>query len=71
MSKHYGQAAMIRLAILTMATFALAACERTLTAPDHPRRPAPNSARRDEIQGDTLSCRSGYIVVDGRYVCNP
>ena len=43
------------------------ACADSTTAP----QPAGATAAHDDgfIQGDTLECRSGYIIESGRYVC--
>lgn len=48
-----------------------AACDGS--APTAPSRFAPRpqaGASADEIQGDTLTCRSGWQIIEGRYVCN-
>lgn len=49
---------------------ALAACETS--SPTSPSRAAvrPSSKPLADIQGDTLSCRNGWQVVEGWYVCN-
>lgn len=55
-----------RLALALVATLAVAACDRSPTAPVAGMRAASAVA---SIEGDTLSCRSGWIVVNGRYEC--
>ena len=57
--------AIIRLAVL-VACVSATACVDTATAP---RTPAASRAFRDTV-GDTTACKSGYSVMDGRYVCN-
>lgn len=59
-----------RLTLVSLSVILLAACDRAPTSPDSNLRRAPGLARHDEIQGDTLACHSGFIVIDGRYVCN-
>ena len=52
----------------------IAACSADVTAPTPSSRviSAPqHAAFRDEIQGDTTLCRNGYMVNEGRYICNP
>lgn len=46
-------------------------CE-SATSPSRPHAVpvARGAARYDVILGDTLSCRSGWQIIDGRYVCN-
>ena len=53
-----------RLAIVLAGSLLLAACARGPTAPEA-RRVLPSAARRDS----SLTCRSGYVIVDGRMVC--
>ena len=53
-----------RLAIVLAGSLLLAACDRGPTAPEA-RRVVPSAARRDS----SLTCRSGYVIVDGRMVC--
>lgn len=55
-----------RLAIALVATLVVAACDRSPTAPVAGVRAASGVA---SIEGDTLSCRNGWIVVNGRYEC--
>jgi len=55
-----------RLGIVLAGSLLFAACDRGPTAPDlRGAVAAPNAARRDS----SLTCRSGYVVVDGRMVC--
>ena len=47
----------------------------TVACADATTAPQPHGARaaRDTtgfIQGDTLACRTGWSVIQGRYVCN-
>lgn len=53
-----------RLAVVAAASAFVAACDRAPTAPAS-RSLAPSTAPRDS----SLTCRSGYIIVDGRMVC--
>lgn len=55
-----------RLALALVATLVAAACDRSPTAPTPEMRTASAVA---SIEGDTLSCRNGWIVVNGRYEC--
>lgn len=59
----------LRLAPLILAASAitLAACADGSTAPDATLARARPSFN---IEGDTLSCRNGWTVLNGRYVCN-
>jgi hypothetical protein len=54
----------VRVALFASALAAIA-CS-TPTAPS----PAVGKKPTRDVLGDTLSCRSGYSVQDGRYVCN-
>lgn len=58
-----------RLAALVMAASAitLAACADAATSPDATLARARQTFR---IEGDTLDCRNGWTVLNGRYVCN-
>jgi hypothetical protein len=47
---------------------AIAACDRSPTAPGSAL--SKSTARAYTIEGDTTSCRNGWIVVQGRYQCN-
>jgi hypothetical protein len=50
----------------------IAACSSDVTAPNRASvGVTQRSAVHDDIQGDTTLCRSGWVVVAGRYVCNP
>jgi hypothetical protein len=54
-----------RLALVLLAAVVVAACDRSPTAPA-----AMRSAQAvASIEGDTLPCRNGWIVVNGRYEC--
>jgi len=58
------------LASLVVAGTTVAACAAEPTAP-RPSAPAEEfTAPASRIEGDTLQCRSGWNVVNGRYVCN-
>lgn len=60
-----------RLARLTLAlgaVLAVAACDGAITEPSAPMRPAGRVAHEGD---DTLTCRAGWQLVGGRYVCNP
>lgn len=57
-----------RLAVVAAASAFVAACDPAPTAPPPappPRSLTPSTAPRDS----SLTCRSGYIIVDGRMVC--
>jgi curli biogenesis system outer membrane secretion channel CsgG len=57
------------LVILGAVILALAACDQLPSAPLSPERAqAAHVSSRDD--GDTTTCLSGFVVVDGRYVCN-
>jgi hypothetical protein len=60
----------VRLA-LVIAALAATACADVMTEPSR----APNGARahRDTTVGelaDTLNCRSGWVIMNGRVVCD-
>lgn len=57
-----------RLALVLTAVLTLAACDAALTEPSPTMRAAGRVAHEGD---DTLTCRSGWQVVGGRYVCNP
>lgn len=60
-------------AILTVAIplVAAAACDSpTMPVARQSVRPATVPALHDQILGDTLSCKSGWQVINGYYVCN-
>lgn len=60
------RSSLTRLAIVLVGSLLLAACDREPTAPGARRAVSPpDAARRDS----SLTCRSGYIIVDGRMVC--
>ena len=46
-----------------------AACADSVTQPTIPGTRAARDTIPDEIEGDTLMCKSGWIVTGGRYVC--
>ena len=56
-----------RLAFVLLAVAAIAACDRSPTEPVAGMRARSALV---SIEGDTLSCRFGWQVVNGRYVCN-
>ena len=61
-----GTAALFAGAVLIASV--VTGCGRSLTGPDSRRDiRAPELAQHDD---DPASCRSGYIVIDGRVVCN-
>ena len=45
------------------------ACAATATEP-RAVRAATESARHDDVGGDSLSCKSGFVTVEGRIACN-
>ena len=53
-------------AILVITTVA---CADSTTAPQPKGARAPRDTTGGFIQGDTLECRSGWVVAAGRYVC--
>jgi uncharacterized lipoprotein YajG len=55
--------AALRVVLVAGSTLLFAACDRSPTDPGTLRPTA--AARRDS----TLTCRSGYVIVDGRQVC--
>lgn len=54
-----------RLALVLLAAVVVAACDHAPTAPAAMRAASAVAS----IEGDTLSCRNGWIVVNGRYEC--
>jgi hypothetical protein len=54
-------------AILVMSAVA---CADSSTAPQPTGARAPRDSSTGFIQGDTLECRGGFIIANGRYVCN-
>jgi hypothetical protein len=56
------------LAFSTLAATALAGCGQSITGPDSRRNlRAAETAQHDD---DPETCRSGYVVISGRVVCN-
>jgi len=55
------------LAIGIMATAAIAACD---SSPTQPSQLSRLQLQPRAIEGDTLQCAYGWVVVAGRYVCN-
>jgi hypothetical protein len=53
--------------VLVVAAVALTACADRLLSPA-PVNGRTKAAR--DIEGDTTLCRTGWSVMDGRYVCN-
>jgi hypothetical protein len=56
---------------LVVAALATAACADSMTAPS--RMPASVKANRDTTVGtlaDTLNCRAGWVIMDGRVICD-
>jgi hypothetical protein len=56
----------VTLALVLLAS-AIAACDARATAPA-PIRPA--ATKPAGIEGDTLRCLSGWVIITGVYVCN-
>jgi hypothetical protein len=54
------------LLVLAFLTSAIAACDARVTAPAEIHRASVKPAA---IDGDTASCRRGWIIVTGAYVC--
>jgi hypothetical protein len=58
-----------KLLVALVAATVFAACDGATTAPDSkPRERSLKEPRRD-IEGDTLSCRGGWVIIGGYYVC--
>jgi hypothetical protein len=55
------------LLALALLTGAIAACDASPTAPAGTRRAPTKPAA---IEGDTLRCLSGWVIITGVYVCN-
>ena len=53
---------------LALLAGAIAACDRSATAPIETHRARTTPA---VIEGDTLSCLRGWVIIAGAYVCNP
>jgi hypothetical protein len=61
----------VALCIVALGTTLLAACDQAATSPEPTRSLRPlQQSHHDDILGDTLSCKSGFVVINGRYVCN-
>jgi hypothetical protein len=60
--------AQLALALVLAATSLTAACDRGVTEPG--TNATSTSGPLLGIEGDTLQCRSGWTVNQGRYVCN-
>lgn len=56
----------VLLALVLLAA-AAAACDAGTTAPAEIRRAQTKPAA---IEGDTLSCNRGWVIITGVYVCN-
>jgi len=52
---------------LALLTAAIAACDRGAASPTELR---PATARPAAIEGDTLRCLKGWIIINGAYACN-
>ena len=52
---------------LALITSAIAGCDARSTAPTQVRRAPVTPAA---IEGDTLSCKRGWVIITGQYVCN-
>ncbi len=57
-----------RLALAAVFTSAVAACDQSPTEPTSAL--ARVQPRSFSIEGDTLLCRNGWTVLNGRYECN-
>lgn len=57
-----------RLAVIIGAV-ACVACADRISAPT-PTVNTKSRAHLDPIEGDTLLCHSGWVIMGGRYVCN-
>ena len=57
----------VLLALALLLTGAVAACDASTTAPTELRRAQTKPAA---IEGDTLSCNRGWVIIAGWYVCN-
>lgn len=57
------------IALELSATILLTACLATATEP-RTNRASEQIAHADEVPADTLDCKSGYVIVEGRVVCN-
>jgi hypothetical protein len=56
--------------IVALSAMTLGACDRAITGPDTGRAlRAPAAAAHDDDPPDT-TCRSGWIVIEGRWTCN-
>jgi hypothetical protein len=56
------------IALVLTAVALVSACDRTITAP--PAAAKRVQIRPASIEGDTLDCRFGWTVAQGRYVCS-
>jgi cytochrome oxidase assembly protein ShyY1 len=53
--------------VLILLSAAIAACDARATAPAALR---PALSKPAAIEGDTLQCKRGWVIVTGTYVCN-
>ena len=67
MSVYYPTRRGLVLALGLAAAATIAACDRS---PTQPNSLTPIKGRPLSIEGDTLSCEYGWVVMNGRYVCN-
>ena len=59
----------LRLAVAAALVAVVAACDRSPTAPPPAAPLVRANGTPRAIEGDTVGCRSGWIIVSGRYEC--
>lgn len=61
-----GTRRLVPVLLMAAAVATVAACGNS--TPTAPLKPSLSGGAR--IDGDTLECRSGWTIINGRYVCN-
>jgi hypothetical protein len=64
----------VRTALILLAAGTFSACDAGVTSPEPRRAVAPSTASRDGDPGPQpeTTCRSGWMVMDGKWYCeNP
>jgi hypothetical protein len=59
---------LVRLLVVPAAVALIAACDSSATAPASAMTRVKASTA--SIEGDTLQCRNGWVIISGRYECN-
>jgi hypothetical protein len=69
-SRSFGRVA-ARVTVVLLAAGLLSACDASPTSPASKRAVAPSTASRDGDPGPQpeTTCRSGWVVLDGKWYC--